>query len=886
MPLPVSVFLRFLSVLLLIGTILRPVDGVERVRLVIDHELPPPAKHAVDRLTDALMYRGFTITTGTDSDPKGSVSFVIGVAGHSEVVDDCLTRHRLSAPEPAESLLITRLPSEDNKMFLFAGRDARGLAYAVHEVGEAIRLASAGSDPLTGIREARESPHLRMRSVTTQVFNQNVERAWYESEEYWHWFFDMLVRNRFNNYSLTIGHNTNHMVPPYAWLFEVSDYPEVRVKGVDDKERERNLHMFRRISEIAQEYGVDFTIGLWTQLPVVQARVGLDYGESPVENLPTGMQGGDYCAKGLRKLLELCPAVTGVQLRMNLESGIPHEQQEAYYRSQFDAIANCGRPVRLDMRYKSLSQRTIDLAENAGLDVTVSTKFWCEHMGLPYHPTWQDPAYSVSRYGYGSMLHHPRNYRVVYRLWTVGTSRLLLWGDPQYASRLAQSCTMGGGEGFEVLAPLANKGYGNEPGQWRIFADESLEYFEWEYERYWAFFLAFGRYGYRPDSSVAVWQREFIKRFGKAGPHMERAYREASQILPLITATTQFSAGSWRFWPELLPCMHLDAYRAIQPSDYSQFYAIAPWSSRQDWRAEGWAAKHSAFVEDAIAGNLNSKWTPIEVSKRLSDLADAILSAIEEARAATDGNKSREFQATELDMRVLAHIARYHAAKKLAATHLEFFRLTNDKLRLPLVWKHVKRSQDEWKKIVKLTDGKYFDQMVFGFSHHHHSDFPDRLQVHVGHWKDRLSEVQADVDFVAGLLRDNNLDPDADVSVAEQTLQRFPGEVPLRSKPVIEHERVAFADPGQDLRIVARVTSERPLRDVSVYYRVMDQTQPWRRLPLKPAGDGTFAVSIPGSQIGTRFDLLYYLEARGPHGGTFWPKWQRETPYVIVSIRR
>jgi hypothetical protein len=53
---------------------------------------------------------------------------------------------------------------------------------------------------------------------------------------------------------------------------------------------------------------------------------------------------------------------------------------------------------------------------------------------------------------------------------------------------------------------------------------------------------------------------------------------------------------------------------------------------------------------------------------------------------------------------------------------------------------------------------------------------------------------------------------------------------------------------------------------------------------MKPTGDGTFAVSIPGSQIETRFDFLYYLEARVRQGGTFWPEWQHETPYVIVSI--
>ena len=59
-----------------------------------------------------------------------------------------------------------------------------------------------------------------------------------------------------------------------------------------------------------------------------------------------------------------------------------------------------------------------------GLDVTVSTKFWCEHMGLPFHPTAAEPRYRQSRYSFGAMLAYPRDYHVVYRLWSVGSQRL------------------------------------------------------------------------------------------------------------------------------------------------------------------------------------------------------------------------------------------------------------------------------------------------------------------------------------------------------------------------------------------------------------------------------------------------------------------------------
>ncbi len=386
------------------------------VRLVTDQCLSNQIQHAVDHLVQNLKQRGLTVEKSQTIDAAADVNIVVGVVGHGMELEHHLDKHQLSVPEKPESLLIAKPETDSKPTIVIAGSDRRGLAYGVWEASDAVRLSPQNGDPLTAIKEARETPHLRVRSVTTQLFNKDVERAWYESEEYWHWFFGMLARNRFNNYSLTFGHNSNYMIPPYAYMFEVPGYPDVRVHGMDNAEREKNLHNFRRIGEIAQEYGIDFTIGLWTQLPVVRVRVGLDYGESPVVNLPLGMHGGDYCARGLRKLLELCPAISGVQLRMNLESGIPHEEQENYYKAQFKAIADCGRRVKLDLRYKSLSQETIDLAVDAGLDVNVSTKYWCEHMGLPFHPTWQDVAYSQSRYGYGAMLHRPRNYSITYRL--------------------------------------------------------------------------------------------------------------------------------------------------------------------------------------------------------------------------------------------------------------------------------------------------------------------------------------------------------------------------------------------------------------------------------------------------------------------------------------
>ncbi len=105
------------------------------------------------------------------------------------------------------------------------------------------------------------------------------------------------------------------------------------------------------------------------------------------------------------------------------------------------------------------------------MPLTLSTKHWGEHQGLPYHQTairekertgrrragdnktepggaWMPGTghpdtkatgtqttsrRSFTRYGYGDYAHSDRPYRLLHRVWP-GTQRLLLWGDPALAA--------------------------------------------------------------------------------------------------------------------------------------------------------------------------------------------------------------------------------------------------------------------------------------------------------------------------------------------------------------------------------------------------------------------------------------------------------------------
>jgi hypothetical protein len=841
----------------------------QEVAVVLDAPLSSPAAQALGDLEQALEAKG--IRPLRRESPGEGWNIIVGVATDSELVQGVLASRDVAVPKAADSFCIRWTAPEPRRSLVIAGRDARGLSYALLEAAQAVELAPPGDDPLAKIQEAVESPYLAVRSITIHPCNHDVEASWYEDENFWRWWFAMLARNRYNNFTLTFSDQTNYLNPIYAYLVEAPDFPQVRVKGLSDAERAANLAMLKRIAELAQERGLDFTFGVWMQAPVPEYA-----GEVLVEGLPEGLKTADYAAQGLSQVLKACPAITGVQFRMNAEAGVPEEQQREFYTPLFHAVRNCGRPIRLDLRYKGLQPETTQSAIDTGLEVTVSTKFWAEHLGLPYHPTVADRNYRESRYSFGSMLARPRDYRVVYRLWTAGSQRLLLWGDPEYAARFARSCLLGGGEGFEVFAPLTNKGHGNDPGAWRIFARQSDEHFTWEQERYWFFYLAFGRIGYDPNCGAEVWRRELRNRFGDAAPEMERAYAHGSRILPLLSATRLPSASEWRWWPEMDTAGRLRQYMHIQPADTAQFYAIRSWQRTPDWPWEAWDENITGYAEDAVAGRLQGKTTPAEVAQMLRGLAEATESNLSAAEAKI-ATSSAEFRATQMDLRVLAHLARYHAEKTTAATHLAFFELTGETGRLPEALRHTRTAADQWRSIVQLTDGSYHDDLVFGIR----KGTPrSRYGLHhSGHWKDRLGEIEEDVKWLERLAKEHGGEG--------KPFTRLPGETPRSVAPHVEHTPVEAAAPGKDVMISIRVPDAQTLDRVHLNYRPLNQTEEWKQMPMQPHDGGEFRAIIPGEVVSERFDLQYYFELSQPGGaGWLWPSWMERTPYHVITTNR
>src|SRR5262249_32362429 len=223
-----------------------------------------------------------------------------------------------------------------------------------------------------------------------------------------------------------------------------------------------------------------------------------------------------YCRDALTALLRACPAIAGVTFRIHGESGVTEGSYD-FWKTVFDGAVRCGRKVDIDMHAKGIDQRMIDVALATGLPVSVSPKFVAEHMGMPYHQAaireqempkgertglmaLSTGTRSFTRYSFADLLREDRRYSVLHRVWP-GTQRLLVWGDPVFASAYARAFSIGGASGVEVMEPLSFKGRrgsgepkGDQanPGRRCAYADFSLAP-RWDWQKYARTYQVWGR---------------------------------------------------------------------------------------------------------------------------------------------------------------------------------------------------------------------------------------------------------------------------------------------------------------------------------------------------------------------------------------------------------
>ncbi len=678
------------------------------VTLVAGGALDKPALYGLTRLKSTLQEAGLPYLEADSLQNASSEKvMLVGTLFNSPQIQDMRSSDRINISQTKESLAVKRLRLADKDLLVVSGADDVGLMYALLEVAEQVEALDRPVSWFSLIKEGEESPGVPVRSMAVLLHSEDCEKDWYYSRAYWQEYFALLAANRWNAFNLIFSHQTPYLSPLYAFHVKVEQHPEVKVRGLTETQQQKNLEMLQTISAMAKDYGVSFTLGIWQQIAWEGKHQGSRQ-DSMVSGL-TRENMHSYTYFALLKLLKACPNIDTVQLRINHESGIDYDEQTEFYRnSVFKAIQDCGRPIQLENRNVGLLRETIQASLDMGIPTRVSHKYWGEHMILPYHPTrimWT--------YSYGDWLKYPQKFQNLYQVWSLGSHRLFVWGDPEYVRRFAPTSVFQNADGFEICAPLSQKGYGNAPGAWRIFQDPEREFYEWEFERYWSYYMLFGRLSYNSEESDEVWLREIRKRFGKeAAPAVARAYREASRIIPLIMGTATADYNMY-VWPEkdmgglINFFLHLHSFDPLRISSFAD------------------------YIENWLLGNFSAKLTPEEMARRLDKTAEACEKALEEAEK-NIAAPHKEFWATQKDFQILSGMARYFAHKIRATYKLGLFYGTSDFYTLQQAIAHAELGLEVWKALSRTAEEIYYPNLVMGPGSY-------------GHWKDNLVFVEDDL---------------------------------------------------------------------------------------------------------------------------------------------
>ena len=852
-------------------------DQIPVISIITDKSIGSPVKHGLASLTSSLNKQNISWEKVSSLEKaSGYTLLVTGLFSGSGTAAKFAGSSNQTILTKPESLSIWDTTYHNKKVWVINGSDDRGIMYGLFNIAERIDWNTDPTEPLSEVIAMTETPEVSTRAISIYTMNRAYWESRFYNNDYWTNYMDMLTKNRFNTLVIIFGYeNGGFLAPCYPYFFNVDGFPGVKMGNITATEQKKNLIALNHMIDMAHERGLTFKVGIWDHIYRGGVQTGglskEELAANDTNHLVTGLNTEnllDYTTAALTEFMQKIPDLDGIQFRMHNESGLKRgEEMEMFWTGIFNMIKTKHPEFQIDLRAKELPESIIQIAGNLGLNFTITTKYWMEQMGLPFHPTHINREDQLNRrHGYADMLHYPQEYKIHWRLWTGGTQRILLWGSPEYARRFVVSTHLYNGEGFEVNEPLATK-MEAQPHNMQPFnlLNPPYVYYKYEFERYWHFFQVFGRLGYNLNTPSEVWNREFEKRFGKeAGEVIEEALHKASWILPMIVAAcSPYSKfPTTRGWPEKQRYGDLPVYAAAEGSDIEQF------------------ASFDTEAKLLIEGGATAKRLPFATSNWFAQTSEELNALIDKAeKHAPAGNK--EFYSTITDLKILSNLALYHSFRIPAAVCYCIYERTHDPHALDDAITYEKLAIEAWQQIIDAAGDVYDSDLMFGVHEGPHLGINHHLS---GHWTKELGFLEKGLEL---LQYERNTFGKIDT----------PRTAPVyRVAPInnqedlfqIQHEAVRSAPVNHDIKITTRIKAKNGIKWVRLRYRSVNQYLDYQTLPMETEeASDNYSVVVPASQIDPKFDFMYFIEVMdNDNHGIIYPYLEKETPYIVVVLER
>ena len=758
-----------------------------------------------------------------------------------------------------ESFLIYPLSLKYNKIIIY-GADLRGLIYAITEIADRVENLITSKNILQEIFfKTIESPKTKIRSIS-KCFESDIEDLpWYHNKTMWKEYLDMLVINRFNRFTFTLGMQYNYpygnefikdvyFYLAYPFLVKPKGY-KMYAEGINKKTRDNNLKILKFISDEASLRGLDFQLALWTQR--------YDFDEVPnanyqIKNIPNNY--AEYCRDSLEVILKKCTNINGITLRVHVECGI-QERDYKFWKIYFESIKKIKRKINLDLHAKGIDNKLINLALNATSDVTVSPKYTAEHMGLPYHQTsirkqelppkkqvdkkwiFSEGKRKFLRYSYGDLLSNNRKFDILFRIWP-GTQRILIWGDSDLARGYGQHSTFCNSLGVELCEPLSFKGRmgtGIKNGRFNYSVKQLRTKYDWQ--KYLFTYKIWGRCTYNYETIENNYSRYYKKLFGKSSNELIKSLSYASKILPFFTLVHGVSASNNSYWPEMYENMsivenapHLPySYDLHKPSRFGM-------ATSQDPNL----IMSPLELANCIYNKKNiKKYSPITMANWFNEYANKARTNLLKAIKTIKNKNDPEFLRLEIDISILIGIGKFFSYKIKSACYWELyikekkFNLGYQSLQL------YKKSYSAWSKIAKISKKFYLEDLTYG---------PQSWLR--GRWDDRLPAIKDDIVKMTNILDGNLIKSKKHINIFE--LSKWNNNQSFYINHTIEKK----SDRSVDITInnLNKINGE-----LFFNYRQVNQAKKWQRNKIRSLKN-RFTIMKFNNFLKQNYPIQYYFE--------------------------
>jgi hypothetical protein len=624
----------------------------------------------------------------------------------------------------AQGFAIRRIATGRTTRWWAIGHDAAGAMYAALELAEAARI----DGHLGNVVERQVAPFIARRGIKFNIpldartpsysddstsGQANIPEMW--DMAFWTRFLDEMARHRYNVLSLW-------SLSPFPSLVKVPEYPRVALADVkrktgamfDATNQGRNMYdpswpletvktmtiddkiaFWRGVMQYARDRGIDVSVFTWNIF--VYGTEGSGYG---ITVDPRNATTRDYIRRSTRALFATYPLLTaiGVTSGENMgdldDAGKERWMWETYGLGVKDAMedaADPASPFHRPGRRITLIHRAHQADLNAIVDtfkalpgsdrgrgastLAFSFKYSQAHMHSSTAPKFifQNGWYDSMPAGKQTWL-TVRNDDLYY----------LRWGDPEFVRRYWQQLPrpdriagfMLGPDGYTWGRDFVST-TGATPRRLVI-------------EKQWYWFLLWGRLAYEPTIPDQRFEAILEARFPQGGRRVFEALSTTSKILPLVN---RFYWGYFDFmwYPEA--SWSQAGFVGVRDFITPKFPPMRDDEDGETLRL----MSVKAFVDrGSIAGHL----TPLEVAREIDVLATEGVNRLKQVLGAATGDA--ELAETIGDIRAMAALGRYYAAKIRGAVELARYEKTKDAAAHAKARTELQASSEHWREYARL----------------------------------------------------------------------------------------------------------------------------------------------------------------------------------------